>query len=425
MGELKEQSRIKYVWHGVVAIKDIAVLILGRWIAAIMPRDSKKVLFGAWWGQQFSDNPKYFMKYLIELDQGFKCYWVGNEEIRSQVESCPGVRFVRKGSWIVRWHILTAKWAMFNIGFDCDITTIPTYGKIQLLSFWHGTAFKGAVHRDYVAPAFPLSGAGFARGLKNLRDKLFYDGRTLMCKSSFSSRRMIEIMPHEVPWAFSVENSINAGTAKIEFLIRNRDNVQLQAMLKQKYSRILGIPVDKKWYLYMPTWRNGLALNFTFTTSAILPELQDVLKNQNAVLIEKQHPQVIRALNINAWQQGDIYVVSNSTMSEIDTQELLLCAERLISDYSSCLFDFECMNRPVIHYAYDYDAFKRNDRGVEYELADIAAGPVVKTEEELLRVMQMSDDDIIRQKGPHFNLPIDGETGNSCEMFCRWVGMVS
>lgn len=83
-------------------------------------------------------------------------HWIGNEEIRSQVEACPDVRFVRKGSWIVRWHVLTAKWACSNLCFDCDITDLPTYGRLKLLSFWHGTAFKGALHRDYVPPTFSL-----------------------------------------------------------------------------------------------------------------------------------------------------------------------------------------------------------------------------------------------------------------------------
>ena len=111
-------------------------------------------------------------------------------------------------------------------------------------------------------------------------------------------------------------------------------------------------------------------------------------------------------------------------MSQIDAQELLLCADRLISDYSSCLFDFECMGRPVIHYAYDYDSFKNDDRGFEYELSEIAAGPVVKNEEALLNALKMSDDEIVRAKGEHWQLPIDGENGKGCETFAKWMGVI-
>ena len=420
----KKQSRIKYLWHGVQAIWDIITLIVGRWIATLMPRNPKKILFGAWWGQQFSDNPKYFMKYLLGLNAGYKCYWVGNEEIRQQIEMCPGVRFVCKGSWMVRWHVLTAKWACSNIAFDCDITELPTFGKLNLLSFWHGTAFKGVLHRDYVPPQFSTQGLGLSKKIKVIRAKLWHDAHTVMAKASFSSKKMVELMPWEVPWEFTREASISAGTPKIDFLINNRGNRRLKEELKHRYAQLLSLPIDKKWYLYMPTWRNGLELKYSFLQSKILSNIQEILETQNAILVEKQHPQVIRALNIDAWHQGYVYIVPNEVMPMIDAQELMLCSDRLISDYSSCLFDFECMERPAIHYAYDYEAFKKNDRGVEYALEDIAAGPVAKTEIELLSVLKMTDEEIVKTKGRHWRLPIDGENGIACEMFARWVGLM-
>ena len=174
----------------------------------------------------------------------------------------------------------------------------------------------------------------------------------------------------------------------------------------------------------MPTWRNGLDLKYSFSQSSMLQKFQETLKSQGAVLIEKQHPQVIQALNIEAWHKDNIYVVPNAAMPMIDAQELLLCSDRLISDYSSCIFDFECMRRPAIHYAYDYEAFKSDDRGVEYELSDIAAGPIAKTEGELLSALIMDDEKIVNSKGPHWRLPIDGENGVACETFARWVGLI-
>ena len=422
--EVQRQRKILYIYHGIRTIWDIIILILGRWIASVMPRDSKKILFGAWWGRQFSDNPKYFLKYLLDINQGFKCYWVGNEEIRQQVEAFSGVHFVRKGSRILRWHILTAQWACSNISFDADITELPTFGKLNLLSFWHGTAFKGAMRRNYIPPKFSTYGLKLSEKIKILRERLQSEACSIMARASFSSKKMVEIMPFEVPWEFSREASISVGTPKIDFLINNRKNMDMITELKRKYIKLLSLPADKKWYLYMPTWRNGLELNYSFSQSRMLMKFQEILAEQNAILIEKQHPQVIHSLNIDAWHQDNVYVVSNEIMPMIDAQELMLCSDRLISDYSSCLFDFECMGRPVIHYAYDYKAYKNNDRGVEYELSDVAAGPIAETEEELLSKLMMSDEEIVNEKGPHWRVPIDGENGVACEMFARWVGLI-
>ena len=419
-----KQSLLKYICHGIRALVDIPLFMLLKPIMRLMPRNRRKIIFGAWCGRQFSDNPKYFMLYLLSLDKGFKCYWVGNESIRSKVESYPGTHFVRKGSLMVLWHLLTAKWACFNLGMDCDISMIPTFGCITLLSFWHGTAFKGALHQDYAPPIFDFRGKNLSERIRLLRAKLLYEGLTRTCMASLSSPRMIEIMPFEAPWMFAVERSISAGTPKIEFLIRNAKNDTLKRQLKDRYASLFGIPSNLRWYLYMPTWRNGLDIKYSFSNSPFLSDFQAILRDQNAVLIEKQHPQVIAALNIEKRRLDNVYVVPNVSMPEIDTQELLLCADRLISDYSSCLFDFELMNRPVIHFAYDYEDFKRNDRGVEYDLGEIAAGPVVKNEQELLSAIKMTDAEITASKGLKWRVPVEGECGNSCETFARWVGLI-
>lgn len=111
-------------------------------------------------------------------------------------------------------------------------------------------------------------------------------------------------------------------------------------------------------------------------------------------------------------------------MPDIDVQELLLCAQRLVSDYSSVVCDFECMGRPVIQFVYDYDYYANDDCGFEYNFEDIAAGPLVKTEEDLLAALEMTDEKLLSMKGPRWREPIDGENGTACETFARHVGLI-
>ena len=67
-----------------------------------------------------------------------------------------------------------------------------------------------------------------------------------------------------------------------------------------------------------------------------------------------------------------------------DSQELLLASDLLITDYSSCYFDFLLLDRPIIHYAYDYQSYGSIDRGFYYDLENVSGGSIVKTEEKLL-----------------------------------------
>ena len=57
----------------------------------------------------------------------------------------------------------------------------------------------------------------------------------------------------------------------------------------------------------------------------------------------------------------------------------LAAADMLITDYSSCFFDYLITNRPIIHYLYDYDYYVKEDRGVYYDVMDVVAGDTPKT----------------------------------------------
>ena len=412
-------SRIRVLLH---IVCDSAFLLVFQMIAAVTPRDPKKIIFGAWWGRQFGDNSKHFMKYLLDRHEGFRCYWVGEEYLREKVAEYPEVKFIRKGSKMMVWHLLTAKWAFFCLGMKSDISAFPTFGKVHLLSMWHGTSFKGLANRNWVA-RIP-EGKGLAGTIKRLHYALSSKARDAHCDASFSSSMMARNMQFEAPWSFAEARSISAGTAKIDFLIHNAGNKELIAELRAKYAKLLDLPLDKKWYLYMPTWRKGRTLKYSFQTSGMRRRFDELLEKQGAVIVEKQHPQVIHEMDIQECHEGNIHIVANAAMPDIDGQELLLCAERMISDYSGCLFEFECMGRPVIHFAYDYDYFLNDDKGFEYDLAEIAAGPIAKDETELLSFLALSDSQLLSMKGPKWREPIDGENGTACETFAKHVGLV-
>ena len=59
----------------------------------------------------------------------------------------------------------------------------------------------------------------------------------------------------------------------------------------------------------------------------------------------------------------------------IDTQDLLCLADVLITDYSSCYFDYLLLSRPIILFAYDLHSYVA-ERGLYYPLDDLAMGPL-------------------------------------------------
>uniref|UniRef100_UPI0006E34E33 CDP-glycerol glycerophosphotransferase family protein n=1 Tax=Streptomyces luridiscabiei TaxID=164114 RepID=UPI0006E34E33 len=54
----------------------------------------------------------------------------------------------------------------------------------------------------------------------------------------------------------------------------------------------------------------------------------------------------------------------------------------LVTDYSSIMFDFALLDRPIVLYAPDLDAYAA-ERGSYFDLRESAPGPVTATQEEL------------------------------------------
>ena len=414
------KSLSKYVGYMRIGCRILWLLFLWP-LVVLFPRDRKKIIFGAWWGNQFADNPRYFLQYILQQNKGYKCYWFGKEHLRKQVEEIPGVVFVRKDSIRAIWHVLTAKWIVSNICIDADVTKFPTYGKVTLLSFWHGTIIKGPAKGDRNVK---FEGSWFHRLAMRFSTPEFNVACPMYAYASFSNEDMRYSMQKELPWGFKPEMSIAAGTPRIDYLIQNRKNEMEISRVRAKCAKILSVPLDKKWYLFAPTFRRELTINYSFSNCNDGQRLDEILKSKNAIIIEKQHPQIIEKFNINDSRSGRIYIASKDQARQLEMQELLLSCDRLITDYSSPFFDFEAMGRPVIHFAYDYDSYSSDKRGVQYSLYDIAAGPVVKTEKDLISAIGMSDDELLSKKGPKAAERIAGEKGNACETFAKWVGLI-
>ena len=405
-------------------IKRIIYLILMYPIVVLMPRDRKKILFGAWCGNQFSDNPKYFLKYINSLNAGFKCYWIGNESIRSKVNAYDGVTFVLKGSFAAKWHLLTAKWLVSNLGAECDVTnSFPTYGRIKQLTFWHGAAFKGVKNRNYHSE---LNSNPIKRFIQYFLSRDFSIATPLYSWVSFPFEEMRFLMPFEVPWQFKPEMSIAAGTARVDYLINNANNSNEINRVKNIIADLLGLPIDKKWFLYMPTFRKGNDINYSLLSSSQIDLINTILEKKKAIIIEKQHPQVLLKNNIEGGWNGKVFMVpSNKATVDIDTQELLPASDLLITDYSSCCCDFATMKRPVIHFVYDNDNYINNERNEAHDLKEYALGYVAYTENELLKALSLEEKELLSFKGSKAQSLLADEKGHACETFAKWVGLIS
>ena len=153
----------------------------------------------------------------------------------------------------------------------------------------------------------------------------------------------------------------------------------------------LGLPLHKKILLYAPTWRDNLYYSpgqWKFDLNLDMERLRIELGDEYIVLIKEHY--LIADLDEDAFPADGFVYRFNYTQ---DIQPLYLVSDVLITDYSSVMFDYSLLEKPMIYYVYDYEEYEQNLRGFYFNLSDEAPGPIVRTQEELIYTIKYELDD--------------------------------
>jgi CDP-ribitol ribitolphosphotransferase len=139
----------------------------------------------------------------------------------------------------------------------------------------------------------------------------------------------------------------------------------------------LGLTDSRTTILYAPTFR-GADLK-----GAVAPDLLDIAALHRALgkeyrLILRLHPFVRSSMRVPAGAED--FVVDASR--EPDVNEVMLAADILVTDYSSLIFEFALLNRPIAFLAPDLAAYER-ERGFFFDYRSGVPGPVVESTEQL------------------------------------------
>lgn len=182
----------------------------------------------------------------------------------------------------------------------------------------------------------------------------------------------------------------------------------------------LGIAADKQVILYTPTWRDSdykPESGFDYRASVDLQKVMDLLP-ENCILLFRAHHQIGLAEVIE--DTDNIIDVTDVD----DINDLYIISDLMITDYSSTMFDFSVLKRPMVFHMYDKDKYATNIRGFYLDLSELP-GPITQTEEELAGAIrtQFSDFDYNTDKRYQdfhrkFNLWEDGQAAKRAVEQC-------
>jgi len=138
-----------------------------------------------------------------------------------------------------------------------------------------------------------------------------------------------------------------------------------------------GLPDGRRVILYAPTFRGDTVGKARYDDLLELPVMAEVLGEDHVVLL-RLHPFVRRALTI----PPELASFAVDASDDPDINELMLVADVLVTDYSSAIYEFALLGRPIAFLAPDDDAYRR-ERGFYLEFPDDVPGPVFATTREL------------------------------------------
>lgn len=178
--------------------------------------------------------------------------------------------------------------------------------------------------------------------------------------------------------AFKLESNKNLvtlefGAPRNQYLINNNNSNEKQ-LIQQKY--LFKVNDEKKYILYCPTWRKEKRNQIT---NLKLTELLSYLPS-NYEIIVKLHP---NESNLRTKYNGLSERIHCFYNEFVDIQELYILSECMITDYSSTIFDYIHLNKPIFILQEDQKDYV-DDIGFYFDLFELGYFPIASLNEERL-----------------------------------------
>ncbi|MGW1891744.1 CDP-glycerol glycerophosphotransferase family protein [Streptomyces sp. NPDC002004] len=316
------------------------------------PLDPDLAVFSAYWDRGMACNPAAIAAKLAELAPHIHQVWVVSAANAPLLP--PGTDHVVPGTRRYGEVMARATYLVNNVNFPSAVVKRP--GTIHLQTH-HGTPLKrmGLDQLEYPAAA---KGLNF-RSLLARVDKWDYS----VSANSHSTEMWERAYPsHYV--------SLDHGYPRNDIYYR-ATAADVRAVREK-----LGIAPGRTAILYAPTHRDYEA---TWTPRLDLKALANRL-GENTVLLVRGHYFYGGAASPTAGLRHTGRIVDVSAYDPVE--ELALAADALITDYSSIMFDYANLDRPIVVFADDWETYAKT-RGVYFDLMAEAPGHVARTQGEL------------------------------------------
>ena len=320
--------------------------------------DDHLILFNSFGGKKYDDSPKAIYEAMINDERfvGYKFVWAFHQ---------PDKFHIAKGKQIKTdnlFYFITALKArvwITNSGIERGLNFKGKH--TYYFNTWHGT---------------PIKYMGIDISNENLSYK---EKKSINIVDTYTSQSMYEAEIFSRVFHKDISHFLICGL--------HHDKININQLKKK-----IGIPNHKKVILYAPTFREyerDDKHNCVLSLPMHFDKWESELKDDYVVLI-RAHYEVSKLINFD---ESSIFInVSDYPV----LNELMICSDMLISDYSSIFFDYSILNKPMICWTYDYDEYNEK-RGMYFDIREYLNGGNI-TEDDLFQYIKNFNNDDNLQK---------------------------
>ncbi len=373
-----------------------------------MPVKSRTVLYESNYGRGIVDNPYALFLHIIadERFDKFQHYWV--VEDMSQVDRLPDcfhdkrVHFVVHESKEYLKALATCKYLLNNSTF---LSYFAKRDEQVYINTWHGTPLK--------CMGYDINDGALASG-NVVRNMLSADyllaANEIMANMYLNSYRMKGIFKGRI---------IQEGYPRtdLSFAADRQDVLNMLALYGVEFDP------EKRIILYAPTWKASGNTNTGIDAAINAEELLRVKREIELRIEGSQYQVLVKPHNYVYKLIKDMPEYTGKFVpSDIDANEIMAAVDMLISDFSSIMFDFLALDRPILLYVPDLDEYA-HERGLAFGL-DEMPGPYTKDLDEVIDYIKRiaNGDDEYRDKRESMMARIcPCDDGNVCERVIQAV----
>ena len=361
------RKSVPYLWYYLGP-----AFVVRLWCRLRPARRDKIVLYN-FRGLGFGDHQKYIVLELLRRKTPLEIVWlaVDPETVRREVP--PGVR-------VAPYAPLSAIRELASARFWCvnqSMTAFIFWGLAKKRSQCYVQTYHGSL------------------GIKRIGADSFGDGTVRLWERVLRrDAAMIDYLIANATWeAETVYRTRFFGCGQPMLFGHPRNDVFFsdQSETRRRVRESFGIGPDERILFYAPTHRHNRRRDVIVQDLAALKAACERRFGGRWRAMVRLHP------NMVGYARGvDFGAETVDATRYPDMQELLIASDVLLSDYSSCMFDFMLTRRPVFVYAPDIEEYQRV-QGFYYPMSETPF-PVAHTESDILDNIEQFDESVYRDR---------------------------